>query len=524
MANNSMSLKIEFLLTFRLFVPFLLLSPLYAEQAGSFERATSSERPNIVIILADDLGYGDPGCYNDQSKIPTPHIDQLALEGLRLTDAHTPSSVCTPTRYGLLTGRYCWRSALKSSVLWPWAPSLIEPDRLTLPAMVKQHDYRTACIGKWHLGWEWPLKGGGYFRDKVPGHNTDLKRSKELSKLIDFTRPLGGGPLACGFDYYFGDDVPNFPPYCFIENDRPIGSPTAAKPKEMFGLPGPAVPGWDLSVVMPTLTQRAARYLREQAEGSGEPFFLYMPLTAPHTPIAPSPHFIGKSEAGWYGDFVHEVDWTVGQVMDVLKKTGLAENTLVIFTSDNGSPQRDGTKMAGSPGSVKTKYGHDPSRPWRGMKADIWEGGHRVPFIARWPGHVPEGTTSAEPIVLTDLMRSIATILGHELPENAAEDSFDILPLLLGEKRSQPIRDHLIHHSLHGTFSIRQGPWKLILGRGSGGFSGYTPPKDAPPGQLYHLDEDPSESKNLYRERPEVVERLRSQLEEYREQGRTFSL
>jgi len=490
----------------------------------------SAANPNIVIILADDLGYGDPGCYNDQSKIPTPNIDQLASRGLRLTDAHSPSSVCSPTRYGLLTGRYCWRSALKSSVLWPWAPSLIEADRLTLPGMLKQNGYQTACIGKWHLGWEWPMKGGGYFRDQVPGHNTDLKRSEEQSKNIDFKRPLGGGPLACGFDYYFGDDVPNFPPYCFIENDLLIGLPTAAKPKEMFGLAGPAVPGWDLSVVLPTLTQRATRYIEEQAKKKGEPFFLYLPLTAPHTPIAPSPHFIGKSGAGWYGDFVHEVDWTVGQVLDTLERTGLAENTLVIFTSDNGSPQRDGNNMNGPTGSVKKIHGHDPSRPWRGMKADIWEGGHRVPFIARWPGHIPEGETSAEPVILTDLMRSVATIVEHELPDNAAEDSFDILPILLGEpallgeKRSQPIRDHLIHHSLRGVFSIRQGPWKLILGRKSGGFTRYTPPEDAPAGQLYNLDEDPGEAKNLYREQPEIVQRLRAKLERYQQQGHTFPM
>ena len=485
--------------------------------------AKQSTHPNIVIILADDLGYGDPQCYNDQSKIPTPHIDRLASEGLRLTDAHTPSSVCSPTRYGLLTGRYCWRSALKSSVLWPWAPTLIEADRLTLPTMLQQHGYHTGCIGKWHLGWDWSLKGGGVFRDVHPEHNTNHRRSEELSADIDFTRPILGGPCGSGFDYYFGDDVPNFPPYCFIENDRLLGVPNAAKPKKMFGAPGPAVPGWDLSLVMPMLTQRAARYIDEQAENKKDPFFLYMPLTAPHTPIAPSPHFIGKSEAGWYGDYVHQVDWTVGQVLAALKRAHCAEQTLVIFTSDNGSPQRDGRDMNGDTGSVKQNYGHDPSRPWRGMKGDIWEAGHRVPFIARWPGKISAGQTSDEPIILTDLMRTFATLLDHELPDDAAEDSFDISSVLFGNAVDGPIRDHLIHHSLRGTFAVRHGPWKLILGRDSGGFTGYTPPQDAPAGQLYNLAEDPGESQNRYDFEPEIVERLAALWQHYQKKGRSYT-
>ena len=231
--------------------------------------------PNIVIILADDLGYGDPGCYNDQSKIPTPHIDRLASEGLRFTDAHTPSSVCTPTRYGLLTGRYCWRTKLKRSVLWPWDPPLIAADRLTLPKMLQQHGYHTACVGKWHLGWDWPLKNGRHISDEFRGYTIPRNKRQPFAWRIDFTKPTQGGPTQRGFDLYFGDDVPNFPPYCFIANNRTVGIPSVEKPKGMFGNPGPALPGWDLSLVMPTLTQRAVQYIEQRGKKSGEPFFLY---------------------------------------------------------------------------------------------------------------------------------------------------------------------------------------------------------------------------------------------------------
>lgn len=483
--------------------------------------AVAAERPNIVIILADDLGYGDPRCYNDQSKIPTLHIDQLASEGLRFTDAHTPSSVCTPTRYGLLTGRYCWRTPLKRSVLWPWDPPLIEATRLTLPAMLKQHGYAAACIGKWHLGWDWPLEDGRFITDEFKGHTIPAKQREEYGRRVDFQRPTRSGPTTRGFDSYFGDDVPNFPPYCFIKNDRTVGLPTVAKPQAMFGHAGPALPGWDLSLVLPTLAQRAAQYIEQQAKTPDAPFFLYLPLTAPHTPIAPSPHFIGKSQAGWYGDYVHEVDWTVGQVLAALDRSGAGKNTLVFFTSDNGSPQRDGANMAGATGSVK-KFGHDPSRPWRGMKSDAWEGGHRVPFIARWPERIGAGKTSDEPIILTDLMRTLAGLIGHELPVDAAEDSFDIGPALFGQEDARPVRNHLIHHSGNGMFAIRQGEWKLIQGKGSGGFTRYAPPKDAPPGQLYNLTSDPAEQDNVYAKHPDIVARLSDLLERCRKQGRTF--
>lgn len=482
----------------------------------------TGETPNIVIILADDLGYGDLGCYNDQSKIPSPHLDELARQGLRFTDAHTPSSVCTPTRYGLLTGRYCWRTPLRRSVLWPWDPPLIEADRLTLPEMLRERGYITACIGKWHLGWDWPLQGGGFVTDEFDGYTIPPQEREAYGRRVDFRRPTRGGPTAHGFDMYFGDDVPNFPPYCFIEDDRTAGLPSTTKPPGMFGHAGPALAGWDLSLVLPTLAQRAVQFIEQQAGTPDRPFLLYLPLTAPHTPIAPSPHFVGRSEAGWYGDFVHEVDWVVGQMVAALERTGAADETFVIFTSDNGSPQRDGTNMAGPTGSVK-KHGHDPSRPWRGMKSDAWEGGHRVPFIARWPERVPVGKTSDEPIVLTDLMRTIAGVIGYELPHDAAEDSFDIGPALFGGASKGPIRDHLIHHSGNGVFAIRQGDWTLILGKGSGGFTRYEPPADAPAGQLYNLANDPGERDNLYSDNPGIVERLTGLLDQFKQEDRTFA-
>lgn len=482
----------------------------------------AAAQPNIVLLLADDLGYGDPRCYNSESKIPTPHIDALAAAGMRFTDAHSPSSVCTPTRYGILTGRYAWRTALQRGVLWPWDPPLIAGERTTLPELLRARGYATACIGKWHLGWNWPVDEGAHVRDVIDGHTWPRKRRAEIGARVDWDRPIGGGPLAHGFDHYFGDDVPNFPPYAFIEDDRVMTRPTVPKPKGMFGHPGPAAPGWDLAQVLPALAQRAASWIDEAARARRRgPFFLYVPLTAPHTPIAPSPRFAGKSGAGAYGDFVHEVDWCVGVVLAALERNQLTNETLVVFTSDNGSPQRDGQNMSGPVGAVKRRFGHDPSRPWRGLKSDSWEGGHRVPFVARWPGRVPASTECDDPIVLTDLFRSLAAIAECEVPSDAGEDSFDQRSALFDAERERPVRDHLVHHSGNGTFAIRIGRWKLIEGRGSGGFSRWKPPKDGPPGQLYDLVDDPAEAENLFREHPERVAMLRDRLARIRRDGRS---
>ena len=458
------------------------------------------------------MGYGDLACQNPQSKIPTPNLDRLAAEGRRFTDAHAPTSVCTPTRYAILTGRYCWRSRLKAGVLWAWDRPLIEPDRLTLPKMLKRHGYATACVGKWHLGWDWPTTDGKPADKKHHGAN------------VDFTRPIAGGPLTRGFDYYFGTAVPNFPPYCFIENDRTVGIPTVPKPKGMFGVPGPMLEGWDLVKILPGLTDKAVGWIDARAkESPRRPLFLYFPLTAPHTPIAPAPEFRGKSKAGAYGDFVHQVDWTVGQVMAALERNGLAADTLLIFTSDNGSPCRDGTNMNGPIHSVN-RYGHHPSGILRGIKSDAWDGGHRVPYLARWPGRIPAGTTCDETVAHVDLMATVAAVLGEKLPDRARQDSYNILPALEGKKLDRPIREAVVHHSGGGMFAIRQGPWKLILGLGSGGFSrpGRIKPKPGgPAGQLYNLADDPSEKNNLYQGHPEIVQRLSALLKKYQQDGRS---
>lgn len=486
-----------------------------------FSCKQDNKPPNIVIILADDLGYGDPQVYNSESKIPTPNIDLLASAGMRFTDAHSPSSVCTPTRYGILTGRYAWRTELKRSVLWMWDKPLIKNDRLTFPKMLKTKNYNTACIGKWHLGWRWPSnQGEGYMNDTIPIGDYGLKGRNDLWKYIDFSKPMGGGPLEAGFDYYFGDDVPNFAPYTFFENDKLVKTPDLIKPKDMYGGAGPMSEGWDLTQVMPEITKRAVKYIEDESE-KDSPFFLYFTLTAPHTPIAPTDKFKGKSEAGLYGDFVHEVDWSVGQIIDALKKSGEFENTLLVFTSDNGSPQRDGTNMGGQIASVK-KYGHDPSRPWKGMKSDAWEGGHRVPFIATWPGKIQENAVSDQLICHTDIISSVAKILNIENGTKSMEDSYDISTVLLGQNNDKRIREAVIHHSGNGTFAIRKGDWKLILGKKSGGFSNNLEIEGIPvdtDGQLYNLKVDPSESKNIYAENPEKINELSQLLENYKTKG-----
>jgi len=481
--------------------------------------------PNLVYILADDLGYGDLSCLNPDSRIATPHLDKLASQGMIFTDAHSGSAVCTPTRYGLLTGRYCWRSRLKQSVLWPWDAPLIEPGRLTVGGLLKRHGYSTACIGKWHLGWDWPTTDGSRMSDQVPSGQWETTNRNAFGGKVDFSRSLANGPTTRGFDYYFGDDVPNFAPYCFIENDRTVGIPTAEKPKSMFGTPGPMIEGWRLEDVMPTLTKRAVAFIRARPgdkpfnKKEASPFFLYFPLTAPHTPIAPTKEFRGTSKAGAYGDYVQQVDWTVGQIMSALDETGQTENTLLIFTSDNGSPGRDGTNMNGPTNSVR-KFGHNPSYIYRGIKADIWEGGHRVPFLAQWPGRIRPGSRCGRTICHTDLLATCASLVGEELPAGAGEDSFSILAYLRGAAPEGPVREAVVHHSINGVFAIRKGKWKFVDGVGSGGWSGKG---DGLPGQLYDMKTDPAEQNNLYGdpEHKPIVTRLQSLLEAYKTQGRT---
>ena len=444
-------------------------------------------RPNIVVILADDQGYGDLTCYNPRSLIPTPHTDRVARSGMRFTDAHSGSAVCSPTRYGLLTGRYAWRSWLKSHVLRPYDPPLIEAGRLTLPGMLRREGYRTACIGKWHLGWTWPKKEGDW----------------------DFNQPIADGPLTRGFDSYFGTDVPNYPPYCFISNDRTVGLPTAMKTtSDLSGRPGPMLPGWRTDEILPTLARKAVEYIREQS-GSARPFFLYLPLTSPHEPIAPSRQFAGKSGISPLADFMLETDAAVGQVLDELDRSKAASNTLVIYASDNGHAAYTGLKDLAA-------KGHTASGPFRGYKTSIYEGGHRVPLIARWPGHIRPGSSSSQLVCLTDLMATVAAAIGVRMPPEAAEDSISFLPALQGHDTADAIRTAIVHHSGPGQFAIREGPWKLILPE--------TPPNIRPEvrvEELYDLDADPGETHDLMARHPDIAARLRALLERYKASGRS---
>lgn len=481
-------------------------------------------KPNIVFILADDMGYGDMGCNNPDSKIPTPHLDRLAKEGMRFTDAHAASSVCTPSRYSLLTGRYCWRTALKSRVLWPWDPPLIEADRPTVATLLREQGYRTACIGKWHLGWEWATKDGEpAFKNTRSGEFAREKR-RALEGNIDYSKAMRGGPVDRGFDSYFGVDVPGFPPYTWFEDDRLTDMPSVEKPSEISGDPGQMIPGWEHEKMIPEFVRR----MHETIEQSGpDPFFLYLPLTSPHTPIAPNKEFLGKSGVGLYGDFVCEVDWVVGEVMTALERKGIAEDTLLIFSSDNGPERRIGGAQEGHGGCYENakNYGHYSMGNLRGAKRDTWEGGHRIPFVARWPKTIPTGATCEQLVSLGDLMATCADLTNVEVPEGVEKDSASILPLLCGES-SKPTRKSLVHHSASGRFALRKGDW-VFIDAASGDDNeepewfkkerGYTAHQH--PGELFCLRDDMSERMNLYGERPDKVAELSELLAQVKAEG-----
>lgn len=486
---------------------------------GAAAPSARSLRPNIVLILADDLGYGDVRCNNPQGKISTPAMDRLATEGMRFTDAHSSSSVCTPTRYSLLTGRYCWRSRLASGVLGGLSPPLIEAGRLTLAELLRQQGYRTACFGKWHLGMHWAGKPGAQpFGDGI-------ERGPE-GWQVDYSQPITRGPASVGFEHYFGISASlDMVPYTFIENDRVTALPTVEKAfplmpgKPPRTRPGPGAPEFEAVDVLPTLTRKTIEYIRQHAADArqGKPFFVYLALASPHTPIAPSPAWQGKSGLNPYADFVMETDACVGQVLGVLQTEHLAENTLVLVTSDNGcSPQADFPTLFAK--------GHHPSYVFRGAKADIFEGGHRVPLLVRWPGHVPAGSTCDQLVGLVDVLATCADLLGARLPDSAAEDSVSFLPALLGTA-ARPLREALVHHSINGSFAIRQGRWKLALCPDSGGWSAPRPgsaeARKLPPVQLYDLSADIGETTNLQDKHPEVVAQLRRLLEKYVAEGRS---
>lgn len=484
--------------------------PLAAAGAAGLAMAAGRRRPrlpNVVYILADDLGFGDVHFLNpERGRIPTPNIDALSKQGMTFTDAHSGSAVCSPTRYGVLTGRYAWRSKLQSSVLKPYDEPLISPRRLTVASLLRGQGYSTACVGKWHLGWNWPRENGQYA----------------------FDRPVTGGPTELGFDSYFGVDVPNYPPYCYIRDNRTVGIPSVPKPKEMYGNDGIMLPGWRLDAILPELSRQAAGFI-ERSSRAAKPFFLYLPLTSPHTPLAVAESWRGKSGLGLYGDWVMQTDAVVGEVLRSLDSQGQAGNTLMVFASDNGFAPYIGVDHDAENqrmGRVKEfeAKGHFPSGPYRGYKSDIWEGGHRVPFIARWPGVVKAGSRSDQVICHTDLMATCAEITGAGIPADAGEDSVSILPALEG-RAAKPLREATVHHSIEGKFAIRQGRWKLALCPGSGG---WTEPNDRtaakqglPEVQLYDLAADPAERNNVQHREPKQVARLTALLEHKIRQGRS---
>ena len=460
-------------------------------------------------------------CLNPQGKIATPHLDKLAAGGMYFTDVHSSSSVCSPTRYGIMTGRYNWRTKLQSFVLGGLSPRLIEPGRLTVAQLLKNNGYHTAAIGKWHLGMNWVKKPG-----------------KEVSELtietpeqvhnVDYAQPIKNGPNAVGFDYYYGISASlDMVPYTYIENDRVTKLPTVDKDFPLFlGRAqgkcrlGPAAPDFEVEDVLPTLTAKAISYVKSRAADAkaGKPFFLYLPLASPHTPIAPTKEWQGKSGLNFYADFVMQTDHAIGQLLTELDKQGLTENTLVIVTSDNGcSPQADIPALLAK--------GHNPSADFRGHKADIFDGGHRVPFLVRWPARVKANTLSQQTLCLTDFMATAADIIGAKLPDSAAEDSVSFLPALVGKEQHFPLREAVVHHSINGSFAIRQANWKLALCRDSGGWSEPRPgtPKAAPlPSvQLFDLDKDIGEQTNVQDKHPEIVARLTKLLEKHVADGRS---
>lgn len=497
-------------------------------------------KPNIVYFFVDDMGYGDASCLNPEGKIKTPNIDRLAEEGMIFRDAHSSSAVCSPSRYSVLTGRYNWRSTLQKGIVGVYGDPLITEERMTVPGFLKQHGYHTAAIGKWHLGQGWDFEvnkddfhpGAPSWATGKPGAaSADLEATPEQQAVWRdvFSKPTTGGPTKRGFDYYFGVDVPNWPPYCFIENDRTVGIPSEFLPERLMqpnlaSHRGPAMPYWHFEQLLPTWAKKADEYIGKRAQAD-EPFFLYLPMTSPHTPLSVNKNFIGKSGLdNLYADLVIETDDVFGRVLDALEKHGVADNTLVIFASDNGCAHYVGANADGIGNfeSAMEPQGHYPSGPYRGYKSDAWDGGHRIPCIARWPGVIEAGTVCDELVCLSDLMATCAEIVGDKLPDNAGEDSVSLLPLFKNPRAQ--VRDHVVHHSINGKFAIRDGRWKLVLCPGSGGWT--HPDREAaeeglPLVQLYDMQADPGEHNNLQADKPEKVTEMLALLKQLVADGRS---
>jgi len=471
------------------------------------------KQPNIIYVLADDLGYGDINTFNPEGKIKTPYIDKLAAEGMKFTDAHTSSSVCTPTRYGILTGRYNWRSRLKNGVLTGVSKALIPNDRTTVASLLKNNGYHTGFIGKWHLGWNWALKKG----DSVGGTGWNPGDYKN----IDFSKPVINTPNDLGFDYAYGHSGSlDMAPYVYVENGMPTSIPvnvTLDKGKYTWWREGPTSSDFIHEDVTPNFFRRSFKFIKENASNE-KPFFLYLALPSPHTPILPTEDWLHKSGVNPYADFVMQIDAFMGELTATVKEAGIEENTIVIFTSDNGcSPQAD-FKL------LKEK-GHNPSAVYRGHKADIFEGGHRVPFIVKWPAKVKLGSISNETICTTDLLATCSEIVDDKLQDNAGEDSFSLLPLLIDESKNKFKRQSTIHSSINGSFAIRKGDYKLIMAPGSGGWSMPKPnseeAKGLPKMQLYNLALDKGETDNIYDSNLEKALELKALLTKQIMEGRS---
>ena len=481
-------------------------------QPVAARKTIEAPRPNIVILYADDMGYGDLGVQNPDSKIPTPNLDRLAREGTRFTDAHSSSGVCTPSRYAMLTGRYHWRKF--HGIVNSFDPPVLDQERTTLAELIRAQGYNTACIGKWHLGWDWSAI------QRAPGKPANAKEGYPPD-AFDWSKPIPGGPLSHGFDYYFGDDVPNFPPYAWFENDRVITEPTVPLvngiPTAEGGWetrPGPAVKDWDFWAVMPKLTDRAVEWIEKQ--NTEKPFFLYFPFTSPHAPIIPTEEFVGRSKANGYGDFMVQTDDAVGRVLRALDEKGFTDNTLVIFSSDNGPEQYAYARL--------NKFAHRSMGPLRGLKRDLYEGGHRVPCIVRWPGNIPKERVCDELISQIDWYATIAALLHVETPAGNAEDSFNQWPLLTGT--GPGARTSMVHNTNANGYAIRDGDWVLIEAK-SGAITkvpewfeskfGYSP--NLHDGELYNLKQDLAQKNNLYSEYPERVQELSTLLKTIRNSG-----
>ncbi len=498
-----------------------------AATVGRAERSERNGRPNIVFILADDLGYGDVACYNPESKVPTPNLDRLARQGMSFTDAHSPSTVCTPTRYSLLTGRMAFRTGMRGVFTGVGGPCMIEKSRLTLPQMLRDKGYATACFGKWHIGMTFLDKAGQPIN----------KNGRGPVELIDYSRAIPDAPIHRGFDRFFGTVCCPTTDwlYAYVDGDRIPVPPEGVVDKTLLPdhpysrdcRPGVIAPGFDLEEVDLVFLEKSQQFLRQHVKKTPrQPFFLFHSCQAVHLPSFAADRFKGKTKVGPHGDFIFELDYVVGELMRMLKELDVADNTLVMFSSDNG-PEVP-TVIA-----MRKDHRHDGARPWRGMKRDQWEGGHRVPLIARWPGKIAAGSTTDQTVCLTDVMATCAAIVDARLPNHAAEDSYNFLPVLLGQQGDKPVRRYTLHQTIKLSLAIRRGPWKYLDHRGSGGNS-YDTERMKPfalvekapeaPGQLYNLHSDPGETDNLYFKHPEIVQELKSQLEKYKQSGRSAPL